>query len=83
MNYLCSHLMVAPQQLSESVTGFYCGNDTEAKAAVAELLKDFGWQDTMDLGDISMSRYTEMLGAFWPAVYGQLGHMNWGFKLVR
>lgn len=83
LNYLCSHLMVAPQQLPETVTGFYCGNDVEAKGMVAELLKDFGWQDTMDLGDISMSRYTEMLGAFWPAVYGQLKHMNWGFKLVR
>ena len=57
-------------------TGFYCGNDTEAKTAVAKLLKDFGWQDTMDLGDISMSRYTEMLGAFWPAAYGQLKHMH-------
>lgn len=83
LNYLCRHLMTAPQQLPEPVTGFYCGNDTEAKAVVAGLLKDFGWQDTMDLGDISMSRYTEMLGAFWPAVYGRLGHMNWGFKLVR
>lgn len=83
LNYLCSTLMTAPQQLPEAVTGFYCGNDAEAKTAVAELLKDFGWQDTMDLGDISMSRYTEMLGAFWPAVYGQLKHMNWGFKLVR
>lgn len=83
LNYLCRHLMTAPQQLPEPVTGFYCGNDTEAKAVVADLLKDFGWQDTMDLGDISMSRYTEMLGAFWPAVYGRLGHMNWGFKLVR
>jgi len=75
--------MVAPQQLPEAVTGFYCGNDAEAKACIAGLLKDFGWKDTMDLGDISMSRYTEMLGAFWPAVYGKLQHMNWGFKLVR
>lgn len=83
LNYLCCHLMTAPQQLSEAVTGFYCGNDVEAKTVVAELLKDFGWQDMMDLGDISMSRYTEMLGAFWPAVHGRLGHMNWGFKLVR
>lgn len=83
LNYLCSHLMTAPRQLPATVTGFYCGNDTDAKTCVAGLLKDFGWQDTMDLGDISMSRYTEMLGAFWPAVYGQLGHMNWGFKLVR
>lgn len=83
LNYLCSHLMTAPQQLPKTVTGFYCGNDAGAKEVVAGLLKDFGWQDTMDLGDISMSRYTEMLGAFWPAVYGRLGHMNWGFKLVR
>lgn len=83
LNYLCCHLMTAPQQLPDTVTGFYCGNDAEAKRMVSDLLKDFGWQDTMDLGDISMSRYTEMLGAFWPAVYGRLGHMNWGFKLVR
>lgn len=83
LNYLGFHLMTAPQQLQETITGFYCGNDAEAKTIVAGLLKDFGWQDTMDLGDISMSRYTEMLGAFWPAVYGRLGHMNWGFKLVR
>jgi hypothetical protein len=30
-----------------------------------EILHDFGWTDTFDMGDISMSRYTEMLGAFW------------------
>jgi len=50
---------------------------------VAALLKDFGWTDTLDLGDISMSRYTEMLGAFWPAALNVTGNMDWGFKLVR
>lgn len=83
LNYLCSHLMINPGQLSEAVTGFYCGNDKEAKAEVAKLLADFGWTDTMDLGDISMSRYTEMLGAFWPAGLNATGTMEWGFKLVR
>lgn len=83
LNYLHYELMDNPQRLPEPVTGFYCGNDKEAKAEVAKLLEDFGWTDTLDLGDISRSRYTEMLGAFWPAVYGSLGHMNWGFKLVR
>ena len=83
LNYLSYHLMTNPGQLPETVTGFYCGNDSEAKQAVAALLHDFGWTDTMDLGDISRSRYTEMLGAFWPAIYGSLGHMDWGFKLVR
>lgn len=83
LNYLCSHLMTNPEQLSEAVTGFYCGNDKEAKAEVAKLLTDFGWTDTMDLGDISMSRYTEMLGAFWPAGLNATETMEWGFKLVR
>ena len=83
LNYLCHHLMTNPGMLPEPVTGFYCGNDVQAKQAVLALLEDFGWTDTMDLGDISRSRYTEMLGAFWPAVYGSAEHMDWGFRLIR
>lgn len=82
LNYLGSTMMTRPGELSEPVTGFYCGNDAEAKEAVNEVLHDFGWTETFDMGDISMSRYTEMLGAFWVPVFGQLGHMQWGFKLV-
>jgi len=83
LNYLGANMMTNPSQVSEPVTGFYCGNDKDAKEVVKEILKDFGWTDTFDLGDISMSRYTEMLGAFWVPVYNELGHMTWGFKLVR
>ena len=75
--------MTHPDELPEPITGFYCGNNKGAKAEVAKLLTDFGWRDTMDLGDISMSRYTEMLGAFWPAALNGTGHMRWGFQLVR
>lgn len=82
LNYLGSVMMTNPGELSEPVTGFYCGNDAEAKEAVRQILADFGWQETFDMGDISMSRYTEMLGAFWVPVYGQIGHMHWGFRLV-
>ena len=83
LNYLHNYLMTHPSELPEAITGFYCGNDTEAKAFVAGVLRDFGWQDTLDLGGISMSRYTEMLGAFWPAALHATGHMRWGFRLVR
>ena len=82
LNYLGSVMMTNPGELSEPVTGFYCGNDAEAKEAVRQILADFGWQETFDMGDISMSRYTEMLGAFWVPVYGQICHMHWGFRLV-
>lgn len=83
LNYLHNYLMTHSGELPEPITGFYCGNDKEAKAEVAKLLADFGWRDTMDLGDISMSRYTEMLGAFWPAGLNATGNMEWGFKLIR
>nr|AWI67042.1 dehydrogenase [Piromyces sp.] len=84
LNFIGAMMMTDPEKkLSEPVTSFYCGNDTEAKEAVKKILNDFGWSDTFDMGDISMSRYTEMLGAFWVPVYGQLGSMQWGFKLVR
>lgn len=83
LNYIDNSLMTHPGKLSEPVTGFYCGNNLQAKVSVKQLLLDFGWTDTLDLGDISMSRYTEMLGAFWVPVFGQLHSMQWGLKLVR
>ena len=83
LNHLGSGLMTNPDQFNETLTGFYCGNDKKAKEDVVKILQDFGWKETFDLGDISMSRYTEMLGAFWVPVYGQLGNMNWGIKLVK
>ena len=83
LNYLGYNLMTNPDSLAEPITGFYLGNDNKAKEVVNQILHDFGWKDTLDIGDISMSRYTEMLGAFWVPVYGKVGNMNWGFKLVR
>ena len=83
LNYIGSVMMTNSGELSEPVTGFYCGNDNEAKEAVRDILLEFGWTDTFDLGDISMSRYTEMLGAFWVPVFGQLNTMHWGFRLIR
>jgi hypothetical protein len=83
LNYLGCNLMTNPQKLNDDITGFYCGNDVKAKESVKEILNNFGWKETFDLGDITMARYTEMLGAFWVPVYGQLGNMNWGLKLVK
>ena len=83
LNYLCNTLMTCPDRLPQPITGFYCGNDAAAKAEVAVLLGDFGWSDTLDLGGIGMSCYTEMLGTFWVAALNATGNMDWGFRLVR
>lgn len=42
LNYLHNYLMIHPDELPEPVTGFYCGNNKEAKAEVEKLLADFG-----------------------------------------
>lgn len=68
LNYIGSSMMDFNYDDNDSdyapFTAFYCGNDSDAKRETAILLYDFGWRDLLDIGDISMSRYTEMLGAF-------------------
>src|SRR5215213_5205213 len=52
-----AYLMVDPAQLAEADhTVFVCGDDAEAKQAVTELLRSFGWTDIVDLGDITAAR---------------------------
>ena len=64
-------------------TVFVSGNDAAAKAAVAELLKSFGWTDVLDLGDLSSARGPEMYMAMWLRLWGatQTGMIN--VKVVR
>ena len=64
-------------------TVFMSGNDAAAKAVVKDILQSFGWQDIMDLGDISSSRAVEMLLPVWLRIYGVLGQTPYNFKIVR
>jgi len=48
-NSVGSARMVNPVYAGGRPTMFFCGNDAEAKAAVAEILKRFGW-DPADMG---------------------------------
>ena len=64
-------------------TVFVSGNDTPAKAAVAELLKSFGWKDVLDLGDISSARGPEMYMAMWIRLWGATGTGMVNVKVVR
>jgi predicted dinucleotide-binding enzyme len=60
-----------------------CGNDTGAKQKVTSLLKDMGWRDILDIGDIKNSRGTEMLLPLWLNLFGLFGNAQFGFKVVR
>ena len=79
-----AYLMVDPTQLAGADhTVFVSGNDAEAKATVAELLRSFGWTDIIDLGDITTARGTEMLLPVWLRLFGALQKPIFNFKIVR
>lgn len=50
---------------------FVSGNDSDAKAKVAEMLKSwFGWNSVIDLGDVTTARGTETLLPIWIRLWG-------------
>jgi 8-hydroxy-5-deazaflavin:NADPH oxidoreductase len=84
LNTVGAPVMVAPQALAGGEhTVFVSGNDAPAKAAVAELLKSFGWKDVLDLGDISSARGPEMYMAMWIRLWGATGTGMINVKVVR
>jgi predicted dinucleotide-binding enzyme len=83
LNTLNAHLMAHPATLPEASSVFVSGNDADAKYVVMELLKDFGHEDIIDLGDISTARGTEMLLPVWLRLWGALGTPSFNFKIVR
>jgi predicted dinucleotide-binding enzyme len=79
-----AYLMVDPAQLAGADhTVFVSGDDPEAKAAVTDLLRSFGWTDIIDLGDITTARATEMMLPVWLRLFGSLQKPVFNFKIVR
>ena len=83
LNIITADGMVNPQKCGQDLTMFMSGNSAEAKAEVEELLLQFGWQDIIDLGDITSARGTEMMLPVWLRIYGQLKSPYFGFKIAR
>lgn len=83
LNIVNCEVMVDPGKAGEQPTMFICGNDAAAKTKITTLLKSLGWTDVIDLGDITKSRATEMLLPVWLSLMQTLGHVHFGFKVVR
>jgi 8-hydroxy-5-deazaflavin:NADPH oxidoreductase len=84
LNTLGAPVMVDPASLAGADhTIFLSGDDAAAKATVTELLESFGWQDIIDLGELSTARGTEMLLPIWLRLMSALGTPMFNFKIVR
>ena len=81
-NIITAGHMVQPRFTDGQPDMFIAGNDPQAKADVAEVLRDFGWRSAIDLGGIEQSRLLEPLAMIW-ITYG-FTHQHWthGFSLL-
>jgi 8-hydroxy-5-deazaflavin:NADPH oxidoreductase len=83
LNTVNCEVMVNPALVPGDHDIFVCGNDADAKARVAELLKQwFGWRSVIDLGDISAARATEQMMPIWLRLYGVLGVLHFNVRVV-
>lgn len=84
LNTMNARLMADPRMLANgNHSVFVSGNDPAAKAAVSELLRTFGWEDIIDLGDITTARGPEMYLPIWLRLWGALQKPIFQFKVVR
>lgn len=84
LNTMVAPLMVDPNSVGNGDhTVFVSGNDIDAKAEVTKLLREIGWRDILDLGDISTARGAEMMIAIGLTVIRALSPSVTAFKVVR
>ncbi len=83
LNTMANPIMVEPGLLPEPTAVFLSGDDADAKAQVRQILYSFGWDDPIDLGDLSTARGVESWLPLWVRLYGALGTGEFNLKLVR
>jgi hypothetical protein len=81
-NSVGSARMVDPDFQGVRPTMFYCGNDAGAKATVARVLDQFGW-DAADMGGAIAARAIEPLAVLWCIPGFLQGSWTHAFKLLR
>jgi predicted dinucleotide-binding enzyme len=84
LNTLNCELMVDPGTLASGQhTLFVSGDDAGAKHQVRALVESFGWQDIIDLGDITTAALTEAYLPLWLDLAKKLGTARFNIKVVR
>jgi predicted dinucleotide-binding enzyme len=81
-NTIGNPYFVDPKFSDGEPTMLIAGNDDGAKRTVGEVLADFGWSDTVDIGGIEGSRELEAVCIAWVKIGGKRGAWDHGFKLL-
>lgn len=83
LNMVNCDVMVDASRCGGEATMFIAGNNEGAKSSVIALLEKFGWNDIIDLGDITSARGMEMLLPIWLKTWKATGDGHFAFKIVR
>lgn len=83
MNFVSAALMGHPEKLEGPHTVFVAGNDAAARGEVTKLLESIGWQDVLDLGDLSACRAMESMGPLWIRLNSVLDTVLFDIQVVR
>jgi 8-hydroxy-5-deazaflavin:NADPH oxidoreductase len=81
-NTIGNPYFVDPSFSEGQPTMLIAGNDQSAKDTVRDVLTDFGWSSTVDIGGIEGSRELEAICIVWVKIGGARGAWDHGFKLL-
>ena len=81
-NTIGNPYFVDPSFSDGQPTMLIAGDDEDAKRTVRDVLADFGWSDTFDIGGIEGSRELEAICIAWVKIGGARGAWDHGFKLL-
>jgi len=73
--------MVNPKHRSGEM--MICGNDAAAKERVANIVKEFGWKGTIDVGGIEGARWLEALVPLWVRVGAKFNTWDHVFAVLH
>lgn len=82
-NTIGAHIMVSPMREEGSPDLFIAGNDDAAKKKFISLAEQMGWQNVIDLGDISQSYWLEANAMLWIYYGFKYNSWNHAFKLLK
>lgn len=83
LNTMSHEHLVQPEYKEGVPVAFYCGNNDSAKREAATLLRELGWKDLIDLGDITKSRLMEQLTLLWVECGAVRGNWNHAFAILN
>jgi predicted dinucleotide-binding enzyme len=83
LNTVNNAVMINPGLIKGQHAVFVSGNDAGAKGRVKDILRSFGWQQIIDLGDISSARGPEQYLPLWLRLWKNLGTADFNIAIVK